>query len=229
MLLAGVAAATIIGLFILPLHSYLQAFVATKCGDETPQRKRRLRFNPVRSMDIMGFLFLIFFDFGWSKPVPMKHWHMKRRKKDMIKTILISWIPSLVCILISAIAFIMLCRANIIQQYNYNYSEGTLSIRSASNIDRFFGAFFIRLIMYNVMTIILNFLPFSPMDGFKIAKLYFPDYVISKLKRWRLYFLGAMFLCAVLVGFILNHNYLLNTCIYYLIHGLDRFFALIGI
>ena len=76
-------------LFIsLTLHEWAHAWVAYRCGDETPKAAGRVTLNPLAHIDVFGtvlFPLICIFSqsgllFGWGKPVPMnpnnfdRHW-----------------------------------------------------------------------------------------------------------------------------------------------------------
>jgi Zn-dependent protease len=56
-------------LIAITFHEFAHAVTATLLGDNTPKRDGRLTLNPLVHIDFLGLLFLIFFRFGWAKPV----------------------------------------------------------------------------------------------------------------------------------------------------------------
>lgn len=53
----------------LSVHEFAHALTATLLGDNTPKREGRLTLNPLVHVDIIGLLCLVFFRFGWARPV----------------------------------------------------------------------------------------------------------------------------------------------------------------
>ncbi len=49
--------ALIIGLTV---HEFAHAYIAYKCGDYTAKDLGRLSFNPIKHIDPLGFVFIIF-------------------------------------------------------------------------------------------------------------------------------------------------------------------------
>lgn len=47
------------------------SWVALKMGDETPADSGFITLNPLMHLDIMGFLFMILFRFGWGRFIPI--------------------------------------------------------------------------------------------------------------------------------------------------------------
>ena len=56
-------------LLAFTFHEYAHAFVADRLGDNTPRFQGRLTFNPLAHIDILGFIAIMIFGFGWAKPV----------------------------------------------------------------------------------------------------------------------------------------------------------------
>jgi Zn-dependent protease len=66
----------------LTVHEYSHALAAYKLGDYTARDQGRLSFNPLRHIDIIGFLFIIFAGFGWAKPVQFQPGNLRRPRRD---------------------------------------------------------------------------------------------------------------------------------------------------
>lgn len=50
-------------------HEFAHGWAASRLGDPTPYQQGRLTINPLPHIDWLGFLMLVFFKFGWAKPV----------------------------------------------------------------------------------------------------------------------------------------------------------------
>ena len=66
------------------LHEVAHGFVAEKLGDPTARLLGRLTLNPLRHLDPIGTLALLFFGFGWARPVPVNFSNLGRPRRDMI-------------------------------------------------------------------------------------------------------------------------------------------------
>ncbi|HCX64444.1 MAG TPA: site-2 protease family protein, partial [Eubacteriaceae bacterium] len=62
-------------------HELAHGYVAYKLGDPTAKKMGRLTLNPIKHLDPMGTAMLIFFRFGWAKPVPYNPNYFKNRKQ----------------------------------------------------------------------------------------------------------------------------------------------------
>ena len=69
-------------LLTLMLHEIAHGYVAWKCGDPTAKMLGRLSLDPRKHLDPMGTLFLIFFGFGWAKPVPVNPRNFDNYRRD---------------------------------------------------------------------------------------------------------------------------------------------------
>ncbi|OGC38406.1 hypothetical protein A3K42_01005 [candidate division WWE3 bacterium RBG_13_37_7] len=129
----------------IAIHEFSHAFVAMKLGDFTAKSLGRLTLNPLAHIDGLGLALLVFFGFGWGKPVPVNYYNLKNPKRD---SALIS-IAGPVSNLMLAAFLALLLRI---------FPFGTI-----------LSAFFYILISYNVLLAIFNLLPIHPLDGFKVV------------------------------------------------------------
>lgn len=141
------------GLFIaIIFHELAHGYVAYRLGDPTAKREGRLTLNPLKHIDIAGFLFLLIFKFGWAKPVPINPLYFKNRKRDILLVSIAGPLTNL------AIAFILaiLISFNVI-------TNGIIA------------QMIVIAIWYNIMLGIFNLLPFPPLDGSKIVASLLPE------------------------------------------------------
>jgi Zn-dependent protease len=75
--LPSLLAKAVILLVALPIHEFSHAFVAYRLGDDTAARQGRLSLNPLRHLDPLGSLMILFVGFGWAKPVPVNPWRLR--------------------------------------------------------------------------------------------------------------------------------------------------------
>ena len=146
------------------IHECAHGFVAYLLGDDIAKNSGRLTLNPFKHLDIVGFIFLLLFKFGWAKPVPINPNNFKKRKRD---TILVSLAgPFSNFILAIIISFII--------------SLGLITNNILLNI-------LIIMLWYNIMLGVFNLLPFPPLDGSKILASLLPnkyEYVFYKYERY---------------------------------------------
>lgn len=73
-------------LYSVILHEVAHGWVACKMGDETAKWLGRLTLNPIKHIDPIGSLMLLFVGFGWAKPVPvnLENIPAPQRRKGLI-------------------------------------------------------------------------------------------------------------------------------------------------
>lgn len=151
-------------LLAITVHEFSHAWTADYLGDPTPRLQGRLSLNPVVHIDNIGMILLMFFGFGWGKPVIFDPYNLKDPRRDA------AWIsiagPS--SNFIMAVILALLLKLFIILQLNFLTIIGSL--------------IFVPMIKMNVMLGVFNLLPIHPMDGFKIVEGILPE---EKVREWQ--------------------------------------------
>ena len=73
-------------LIALSVHEVSHGWMAYKLGDPTAKNMGRLTLNPLKHLDPIGTLCMIFFHFGWARPVPINTRYFKNNKRDTALT-----------------------------------------------------------------------------------------------------------------------------------------------
>ena len=142
----------LISLFIaLSVHEASHALAADKLGDPTPRLDGRITLNPLAHIDLSGLLFMLFFGFGWGKPVQFDPYNLKNPRKDAALISLAG--PA------SNIVF-ALCLSLILRSFN---------LVGLHQIYTIGFTLLTPLIAVNLTLGIFNLLPIHPLDGFKIV------------------------------------------------------------
>jgi Zn-dependent protease len=150
-------------LFAIAVHEFSHAFVADHLGDPTPRLQGRLKLNPLVHIDQFGLIFLLFFGFGWGKPVQFDPYNLKHPRKDAA---LIS-IAGPISNFIIALGLSLLLRLFILLNQSFLYAIGSFII--------------IPFISLNIVLGVFNLLPIHPLDGFKIVGGLLSE---EKAKEW---------------------------------------------
>lgn len=153
------------GLFIaIIFHEVAHGYTAYKLGDPTAKEAGRLTLNPLKHMDIVGFICMLVFRFGWAKPVPINPNYFKNRKRD---TILVSLAGPLINFVIAIISALII-------------SMGFIKNDIVMEI-------LVITLWYNIMLGVFNLLPFPPLDGSKIVASLLPvkyEYIFYKYEKY---------------------------------------------
>jgi Zn-dependent protease len=145
--LLQVVPAVLIGLTI---HELAHAWIALKLGDDTPKLLGRVTLNPLRHIDIRGFVLLVVAGFGWGKPVIINRNNLKHPFRDDVLIALSGPASNL----LFAVVLVLVLRLLVAFD----------AIRSSS----LFGTVISTLIVFisiNVSLSLFNLLPIPPLDG----------------------------------------------------------------
>ena len=90
----------------LTVHEYSHARIAYMCGDSTAKDEGRITLNPLKHIDPLGFILLIFAGFGWAKPVHFNEENLKNPKTDVIKIALAGPLSNAVIAMVLSVIFV---------------------------------------------------------------------------------------------------------------------------
>ncbi|MEE1116178.1 MAG: site-2 protease family protein, partial [Clostridia bacterium] len=90
-------------LIALSFHELAHGFVAMKLGDNTAKNLGRLTMNPLKHIDIIGFISMVLFHFGWAKPVPIQSRNFRKPRRDMALTGLAGPVSNIILAIISVL------------------------------------------------------------------------------------------------------------------------------
>lgn len=165
----------------LTVHEYMHAYAAYRLGDSTAKASGRLSLNPLKHIDPVGFLFILFAGFGWAKPVIFSKENLANPKKDTT-LIAIAGPFSNLCLAISGTIFLKILVFIIPFDGDQTY--------------RYIIDLIIYTIFINYGLFIFNILPFPPLDG---SHILFNKLPISEKTEYILYKYGTLALFGVLI------------------------------
>ena len=170
-------------LWAITFHEFCHGYVAKLVGDPTAERQGRLTLNPLAHFDLWGTLLLLFFGFGWAKPVPINTRYFKHPQRDII---LVS-LAGIAGNILTAIVCVVFLRFLGVQWINLTGDAGRLVIR--------------QMIFINLGLASFNLLPIPPLDGSKVLYAFLP---FSALRYYYWLEQYGMFILILLVatGFI---------------------------
>ena len=164
-------------LFTLPaviiaiaFHEYAHAWMADRLGDETPRMQGRLTLNPLKHLDPVGFILLLFAGFGWGKPVQIN-------SRNFNRNVSMSKGEALVSLAGPVMNFILAIIFAIILGVVYMFAPSSFLTTTIG------GVVYILLqecVLINIGLGVFNLLPLPPLDGSKIFINLFP----YNARRW---------------------------------------------
>ena len=138
----------------ITVHEYAHGIIAYKLGDPTAKYAGRLSLNPLSHLDPIGALCMVFFRFGWAKPVPINPMYFKDRKRDSAIVALAGPLSNIILAFLSTIVFAV--------YYVYVY------LNFPNFVTQFIYTVFMQLAVVNISFAVFNLIPFPPLDGSKI-------------------------------------------------------------
>lgn len=141
-------------LLAVTVHEVSHGYIADKLGDPTARLLGRLTFNPIKHLDPIGTLAVLFFGFGWAKPVPVNFGNMQEPKKGMIFVALAGPISNLLL----AIFFAAFLRGLALLPETYAAGEGAIFLEPV----RLMAGFGLYI---NIILAVFNLIPIPPLDG----------------------------------------------------------------
>lgn len=180
-------------LIALTFHEFAHGYMAYKLGDPTAKNFGRLTLNPLKHLDPIGTICMIFFHFGWAKPVPINSRYFKKPRRDMaltaaagpIMNFILALFGMLVCRILTKIFVAFPAQSDFV--YYIQYAALTL-----------FSYFH----MLNLSLGVFNLIPIPPLDGSKVLFSLLPDSAYAWLMRYERY--GMILLYILLFADVLD-------------------------
>jgi len=159
------------GLFLaLSFHEFAHGYAAYLMGDNTARYSGRLSLNPLHHLDIWGTLCLLFFRFGWAKPVPINPINFRNQKKGIIVVSLAGPLAN----------FLLALLCTVFCKILYKFI-------AVSEIAQFFYWIFLYAQAMNVGLMVFNLIPIPPLDGSKVLMEFLPPrmrYQMYNIERY---------------------------------------------
>lgn len=131
----------------ISVHEFGHAYAAHLLGDDTAKMNGRMTLNPAAHVDPVGLIMLIFFKFGWAKPVPVNPNNFKNYK---VGNLIVS-LAGVFANIVTAIICVFINKE--INMYAINL------IASMT-------------IVYNLSFAAFNLLPIPPLDGWGVISTF---------------------------------------------------------
>ncbi len=149
----------------ITIHEYAHAKVADYLGDPTPRAMGRVSLNPLVHLDLYGTLALLFFGFGWGKPVLFDPFNLKKPRRDSALISLAGPVSNLV------LAFVVALSSSLLFRF----------FPVSSFWEMLLSSFSFSMVYLNFVLAFFNLVPIYPLDGFKIVEGFLPE---KKAKEW---------------------------------------------
>lgn len=173
-------------------HEFSHVLSAYVQGDTTGKDLGRLTLNPLRHLDPIGSLLLLFLPFGWGKPAPYNPYNLRNQRYGPLWVALAGPFSNLIFVVVFGVALKLL-----------------YPMLGFSNV---LIVFLQVLVALNTVLMVFNLIPIPPLDGSSIVQALFsrtrPD-IIVRFNRYG----PPVLIAVVLLSFVSNISllsYLIN-------------------
>lgn len=163
-------------LIALSMHEMAHGFASYGLGDPTPKSQGRLSINPLRHLDPWGTVMLLFFHFGWAKPVSVDPRYYDNPKADMAKVALAGPLMNFF------VAFIALLLMGLMEKFNI----------PTNNINNYIYTLLYYIAIIDIGLGLFNLIPIPPLDGSKVLLAVLPERYYFSYMRFEQF--GMIFL-----------------------------------
>ena len=166
-------------LIALVFHEVAHGWVAYKLGDPTAKSLGRLSLNPLKHLNPIGTLCMIFFRFGWANPVPINMRYFKKPRRDMALVALAGPVTNMLLAIVGGFLYATFWKIFISTDFvTYSYYIGNIvSLPPATFITGLKVALVEMSLIFMILNIslaIFNLIPINPLDGSRILHLILP-------------------------------------------------------
>jgi len=183
-------------LLALTFHELAHGFIAYKLGDPTAKVMGRLTLNPIKHIDPLGAISMIFFKFGWAKPVPIDTRYFKKPRRDIALTALAGPLTNLLLALIGAFIYslsLIFLKDIVFESANFLYYVCTA-----------YSMLMVNFIWLNIALALFNLIPLPPLDGSRILLIWLPYRIYAKILRYEREIAAIFLILLLLDSRILN-------------------------
>ena len=197
--------ALLMALFVaIPFHEFAHAWVAKKQGDYTAVAYKRCTPRALAHFDFVGFLMMMFFGFGWAKPVPVNPNNYKNGRKSQFLVSIAGILMNLILGIVFLFIYMLIIKIDVDFLFDSYYGY-------------MLGMFLRFSFKMNFGLAIFNLLPIYPFDGYNIidSMCRYDNAYLKFAKRYSsillilVIFTGVYDLC---YGYIIEnlYNFLIN-------------------
>src|SRR5574344_929021 len=190
-------------LMSLSIHEFGHAYTAYRLGDRKQKMLGRLTIAPFAHIDWLGFISIIFFGFGWGKPVYVDDTNFKKKGRDNMLVALAGPIFNIVLafVIICILKFLLVCG---LDEFFMNAKTGKTLL-----------VILMQTVSFNIIFSVFNLIPLPPFDGSKVLRFFLPykiRTVYDGLERYSFVILLVLVLTDAYVYIIAPAYSLLQSC-----------------
>lgn len=162
-------------LIAITAHEFAHGWMSEKLGDPTPRADGRMSLNPLKHLDPMGTLCLLFFHMGWAKPVRINTRYYRDRRKGIILVSLAGPVMNFI------LAFISIFLGGLLLRFGDTNSQ----VIQIVYLLCYYSA------VMNTGLGVFNLIPFPPLDGSNVLEQLVPraGYFYQRIRPYRTWIL----------------------------------------
>lgn len=157
------------------VHEFSHALTAHMQGDDTARRMGRLTVNPVKHIDLLGFLLLLIVGFGWAKPVQVDPYNLRGGRLGMSLVAFAGPLSNFILAFVLGFVF------------RFDLLPVVIQTRGISGVEEILGFAAFLAIFFNLILGIFNLIPLPPLDGSKVLGGLLPRALYEPYLRFERY------------------------------------------
>jgi len=173
----------------LSLHEFAHAYTAYRCGDSTAKMYGRMTVNPLKHLDITGFLMLLLLGFGFAKPVPINPYNFRKMRRDYFFVSVAGITVNLILAFVSSFFYVLIG-----------------AVGKATFLNAILIYFFFYMMIINLGLMLFNLFPIFPLDGFRIVESATSrnNKFVSFMRKYGQFVLIGLLIWSFIIDFVCN-------------------------